>query len=251
VSDNNSPTITHMTLGALQSLRPHTLAGAEKVRVGRFFDGGYVMLDLFDNVQAAYSLGINDDVSWDLDIAARGIPVYQYDHTISGLPEDHPLFHWEPKCIGGVADEGRGIETLERLIAKNGHDEATNMILKCDIEGSEWPLLQRTSNSTLRRFSQIVIEIHSMDRLADRQHADTVRRAFSNLTASHRVVHVHANNFARWEILGGVPVPEVIELTLARKDLGSFSVSDEVFPTSLDMPCMPERADYYLGRFSF
>lgn len=231
-------------------MRPHRLSGAEKIRVGRFHDGGYVMIDRFEGVEAAYSLGINDDVSWDIDIARLNIPIYQYDHTIPGLPEHHPMFNWEPLEISG-APSGEGTASLAGLIEKNGHKDARNMLLKCDIEGSEWLLLQQTPNAVLRQFSQIVIEIHTMEHLLRPSDGDNVRRAIMNLTASHHVVHVHANNFAPLLVMGGIPVPNVLELTLMRKDAGSFTPSDEVFPTALDMPCHASAADLFLGRFAF
>lgn len=246
-----SPSVTHMALGALRLLRPHTLAGATKTRVGRFFDGGYAMVDRFEGTEAAYSLGINDDVSWDIDMALRGVPVFQYDPTIERLPEEHELFHWQPKWIGGRVDAEANMETLESLIEQNGHQNCRNMVLKCDIEGGEWPLLQLTPNRVLRQFRQMVFEIHSLGFLAERTHADNVRRAFLNLTASHHVVHVHGNNFAAWTVVGGVPVPSVLEVTLMRKDEGLFTPSEEIFPTSLDMPCNAHAADLYLGRFEY
>ena len=242
---------THMVKDALRLLRPFTLEGARKVRVGRFFDGGYVMLDRLGDVKVAYSLGINDDVSWDLDIASRGISIFQYDHTIAGLPEEHPLFHWEPVCIAGHIDEAASCQTLEALIKRNGHEGRRDMILKCDIEGAEWALLRATPTTVLQSFQQIVLELHNMSFLADYHHGNNVRRALLNLTASHRVVHVHANNFAPYEVIGGVPVPAVLELTLARKDEGDFVESMETFPTEFDMPCYSEVADLYLGRFDF
>lgn len=242
---------THMALGALRLLRPHTAEGVEKIRVGRFFDGGYVMVDKFEGIEAAYSLGINDDVSWDLDMACRGIPIFQYDHTIDGLPDQHPLFNWEPICISGQQDSANNVESLESLIAKNKHERYRNMLLKCDIEGSEWYLLARTPNGVLAQFSQIVIEIHNMAYLSEMHHANNVRRALDNLTASHKVVHVHANNFSPWAIVGGVPVPTVLELTLLRHDMAEMAPSDEVFPTPLDMPCNSRVADFYLGRFAY
>ncbi len=208
------------------------------------------MVDDFENIDAAYSFGINDDVSWDLDVARFGIPIYQYDHTISGLPEDHALFRWEPKCISGVADLDAGVETLETLIERNGHRSSRNLILKCDIEGAEWLLLEKTPNAILRQFRQIVIELHNMAFLCDEEHCNNVRKAILNLTAHHRVVHVHGNNFAPFTIAGGVPVPNVLELTLLRDD-GELVPSDETFPTPLDMPCHSLSADLYLGRFTF
>lgn len=44
-------------------MEPYELVGFEKIRVGRNNDGGYVMVDDFDGIEAAYSIGINDDVS--------------------------------------------------------------------------------------------------------------------------------------------------------------------------------------------
>jgi hypothetical protein len=246
-----TPSATHMALSALRMLRPKRLLEAEKIRIGRFFDGGYVMADQFEGIDAAYSLGINDDVSWDLDVAARGIPVFQYDPTISGLPQGHPLFHWAPLWISEISDRQAGKETLENLIQENGHAASRNLLLKCDIEGAEWGLLQSTPTKILQQFRQMVFEFHNLGFLADFHHGNNVRNAFLNLTASHHVVHVHANNYAGWSVVGGIPVPAVIEVTFVRKDAGIFEVSDEIFPTPIDMPCNVADADLYLGRFDF
>jgi hypothetical protein len=245
-----SPDAAGRALDVLRRLRPHRIAGKDKLRVGRFNDGGYVMIDDFDGIQAAYSLGINDDVSWDRDVAQLGIPVFQYDHTIPGLPEQHPLFNWKPICISGLP-KGSNEDSLENLMIKNGHDSATDLLLKCDIEKSEYLLLDQTPNTTLRRFRQIVIELHELSFLADPHHGENVRRALTNLTASHHVVHVHANNYAPFMTIGGLPIPNVVELTLVRKDRGVFTASDESFPGAWDMPCNPAAADLYLGRFVF
>ena len=245
------PAATHRVKSAMRLLRPYDMVGQTKLRVGRFFDGGYVMLDRLDGVGAAYSLGINDDVSWDIDIAARGVPIFQYDPTIKALPAEHKLFNWSPIWIETGPDDATNVETLESLIEQNGHQDRTDLVLKCDIEGAEWPLLQRTPNKVLRQFSQMVFEIHNLGFLADQHHGDNVRQAFLNLTASHHVVHVHGNNFAGWCVVGGVPLPGVIEVTLVRKDEGSFVPSSETFPTSLDMPCNASLADLHLGSFVF
>ena len=69
------------------------LAREDLLRIGRAYDGGYVMVDDFDNC-VAYSFGISDDVSWDFDIAKRGIDVYMYDHTIDSLPVYDERFHF-------------------------------------------------------------------------------------------------------------------------------------------------------------
>lgn len=246
-----APESTYRARNILRLLRPHDLLGAQKLRLGRFFDGGYVMIDKFENVRAAYSLGINDDVSWDLDIANRGIPVFQYDHTIAALPAAHPLFTWSKTGISHVPDIENALDTLANLIERNGHSDETDMLLKCDIEGFEWMALASVPGAVLNQFSQIVIELHALGDLYLPASAEIARQALLNLTANHKVVHVHANNFAPWSIVGGIPVPSVIELTLMRIDQGSFVISDRTFPTELDMPCHSREADFYLGRFDY
>ena len=57
-----------------ERLKVKKVIGKNFVRVGRPNDGGYILVDNF-NVSSgrhiAYSFGINDDVSWDLDMAQR------------------------------------------------------------------------------------------------------------------------------------------------------------------------------------
>ena len=48
---------------------------------------------------------------------------------------------------------------------------------------------------------------------------------FEKLTAYHVPVHLHANNFADVMLVQGVPIPDVLELSFLRRDLGSFSAS--------------------------
>lgn len=251
MDQNFSIETMHMVVGIMKMLRPHRVEGGRKTRVGRFYDGGYVMLDKFDGIDAAYSLGINDDVSWDLDIAARGIPIFQYDHTIEGLPAQHPLFTWRKVGIDSDPDPGRLMETIPGILRSNGHEACDNLLLKCDIEGAEWRVLAGLPLRVLRQFKQIVIEVHSLQDLWAMGFANVVLRAVRNLSQTHRVIHVHGNNFARWTVVGGVPLPAVLELSFVRLDQGSFTVSDEIFPTPLDMPCHSKESDMFLGRFEF
>ena len=92
-------------LDLLSYLTPRRAAGFDKVRLGRDGDGGYVLLNDFSDVSAALSFGIDTDCSWDTDIAARGIDVYQYDHTVEGPPIPNPRFQFFQKKIAAVISE--------------------------------------------------------------------------------------------------------------------------------------------------
>ncbi|CAN2533114.1 hypothetical+protein [Methylocapsa aurea] len=244
---SDSREISSRVLAILHMLKPYSVKGYTKVRVGGENDGGYVMLDDFANISAAYSLGINNDVEWDMSIAERGINIYQYDHTINGLPKDHPLFHWRKVGIG----EGENLSHLDKIIDDDGFSGHNNLILKCDIEGCEWLMLAQLPAKTLEQFRQITMEMHGFGHIDQADYANLILDAVTAITKLHRVVHVHANNNSAYCIVGGVPIPATLEITFARIDSYDLEPSQETFPTDLDSPCFPGRADYSLGKFVF
>jgi hypothetical protein len=248
-SYSDRPEVQREILKLLRHLEPHKAEGLKKVRIGADGDGGYVMLDDFAGIVAAYSLGIANDVSWDLDIANRGIDVFQYDHTIDKLPAKHPRFKWVKR--GVAAFPNKDLEILPELIRQNGHSRNDDLLLKCDVEGGEWKVMASIDAASLRQFRQIVIEMHGFQILDRETFLDTAKRAIPALTRFHKVVHVHANNNSAYAIVGAIPLPAVLELTLVRHDRAKLVRSDEVFPTKLDKPCASHRADYCLGSFRF
>lgn len=246
---DDSEALQRTVLAILKRLEPMRAVELQKIRIGKECDGGYAMLDDFGGITAAYSIGICDEVSWDLAMAERGIEVFQYDHTIDALPLQHARFHWEKTGLGASATSQ--LETLPRLLEKNGHLGRSDLLLKCDIEGCEWEVLDALPPECLRHFKQIVLEIHFLERLTNPDFARLVERAVGMLTADHRVIHVHANNHRPYCIIGGVPLPSVLELTLARAHDVPMEKTEEVFPALLDTPCYRGRADFCLGTFRF
>ena len=131
--------LPHFTARLLAKLAPWESEGISLIRIGNDGDGGYVMGDIFDKVDAAYSFGIAEDVTWDKQIANRSIPVFMYDHTIDKLPEVHPKFHFFKTGICGKPNLPQ-MKDIGTLIKENGH-QGKNLLLKMDIEGFEYPLL--------------------------------------------------------------------------------------------------------------
>lgn len=246
---DESPGVRARVIPFLKTMQPLSANGYAKIRAGNENDGGYVMLDDFVGVSAAYSLGISNDVSWDKDIASRGIDVYQYDHTIDGLPEENERFFWSKL---GISADGCGEFTaLSGEMDKNGHEVDSNLLLKCDIEGYEWEVLAEMPARRLEQFRQIVIETHDWHRVLEPDFFERMERAISNLRKNHSLIHVHANNNAAYSIVGGIPLPAVLELSYVRTADYELTDSVEVFPTQLDAPCSSVKADFSLGRFLF
>ena len=93
-------------LDFLSQFTPRGAVGRAKIRVGnQTGDGGYVMLDDFEGIVGALSAGIGRDVSWDQDIAGRGIDVYQFDGTITEPPATHERFRFFRRMIASTATD--------------------------------------------------------------------------------------------------------------------------------------------------
>jgi hypothetical protein len=232
----------------LSLLRPLDVVGPSLVRKGRNGDGGYVMLDAgIEGV--AYSLGVNDEVSWDVDMVKAGCQVYQYDHTVSSAPVTHPSIHFFKTGIAAENSPDGVFKSLEYLLETNGHRGRRDLILKMDIEGSEWEVIEGLQTSTLDQFSQILAEWHfpEFSNIADPEELERVLSVFEKLNQTHQVIHVHANNYGRMGIIGGVSLVEGLEVTYLRRDGYQFKPCRRLFPTPLDCPnnaCLP---DYPLG----
>jgi hypothetical protein len=234
------------TLSLLSPMRP---ARVHKIRVGRNFDGGYVMLSDLDRYTKALSLGISGDDSWDLEMVRRGYVIHQYDYSIAQAPTQHEQLTFFPLKIStdSNAEEITLKDALDRLAA-DLHEPA---ILKMDIEGSEWDVIPHTNVHTMKRFSQIVCEFHGLNELSDPLQHDRIRRTFSAIYETHQPVHIHANNYGVIFNVDNIPIPDVIEVTYANRDLYKFKPSDDIYPTPLDQPNNPETPDIFLGTFKF
>ncbi|WP_174297218.1 hypothetical protein [Sphingomonas bacterium] len=242
------PFLADVALNCLKRLSPMDVVGGSLVRVGRAGDGGYIMLDENLRDRVCYSLGINDDVAWDLEMASRNCAIHQYDHTIEFLPETDPAFHWERVGIAPASSADGRFASIPDLIHRNGHADNHDMILKCDIEGHEWSCLAAMEQDDLARFSQIVMEIHGLERVYEREYMDGIYHVFDKLSVTHQLVHVHGNNNGIYMVAGGVGMPAAYEVTYVRREGHRFETSHKSYPTALDEPCTDMVADFYLGK---
>ena len=203
------------------------------VRLGRHYDGGYVMLDDFSNIPICYSFGINDDVSWDLAFAKKNKEIFMYDHTINTLPIKNKHFHWLKLGICGEADKGKysELKTVKEFLEINGHLDQEKMILKMDVEGAEWDVFSSIDDDTLSLFDQIVIEMHWIWNF---NFSDKILASLEKLNKNHQLVHIHGSNGSFAIPVGDRNIPNVIEATYVKKDGRGFESSKRFFPTAID-----------------
>ncbi len=235
-------------------LTPRAVRGYDKIRVGGDGDGGYVMLDDLDGIRAAFSLGVGDDVSWDRQIADRGITVHQFDPTVSGPPEDHRRYVFRPLCVS--AKDGEGAVTIATLHQVAGLDRHAGVgrpgdLLKIDIEHAEWAAIAAATPGDFESYRQILCEFHNFERIYDEDWSAMAFGVLSKLHDGFQCIHVHGNNCAPFPIIGGTAFPSVLEVTLANRAMYRFQDDGALYPTSFDHPNNPAEPDYRLGRFEF
>lgn len=231
----NSPERTYGVLAAVTLLTPWDVVDCGKVRIGRDGDGGYVMLDRLRPEQPVLSYGVGPDISFDLDLAKRGHPVFMFDHTVDGPPTALPpnaLFTRE-----GVAAEPqpeKQLDTVESHIRRHGLLGRRDVILKMDIEGPEWRILSSLPEDLLDVFEQMVVEFHWLNGLGNRHLATMVGNCLERLNGQFTLCHVHANNHINFRLVEGIIVPPVLEATYVRSDLVSRIPNRTLYPTEHD-----------------
>lgn len=218
------------------------IKGKSLIRVGGMDgDGGYIMVDDFNGDMRAYSLGIGNNVSWDMDIADKGVQVFMYDHTITGLPQVHTLFHFYRLGVG----EEVGCLPLKKILEKNNDLDNDNLILKMDIEGAEWEVINKIPTDLLNNFKQITLELHNMCKLENKE---IVLKVLEKINMTHQTIWVHGNNAGQAQIANGILIPNLIEATYARKSSYLFENGEKCeFPMPLDLPNLAKRRDFDLG----
>lgn len=223
-----------------RELRPVPLSNCTLERFGEASDGGYLMCgNLLRYSQVGYSYGINGYDGWGCAIAARlASTTHQYDcfnleepACAAGRTEFHP------RCVAGgarVDAEGRIFEPLVQQIADNG-DGLRRLVVKMDVEGAEWETLLRTPDEALRRFDQLTIEMHGVDRP---HYVEVVRK----LKRTFHVAHLHVNNYSCGE--GYRPFPGwAYEVLFVNKRLARRVPGSVTLPHPLDTPNNPGVAD--------
>ena len=208
-----------------QFICPKKVIGKTRVLIGHRRDGSYVMLDDFEKIKIAYSIGINKIIQFDKALADKGIEIYMYDHTIDKLPYENDKFHWKKIGLGGNVDKTYNIQTLQDMIYKNGHLKEKNMILKIDIEGAEWNSLNDASEEILSQFKYILIEYHFF-----KINHTLFYNVLKKIYKTHQAFYVNCVPNSGIVFFGNNTICRQIEISYIIRKNYSFSEDDTIYP---------------------
>lgn len=212
-------------MDALQALRVYTPANPKR-RLGRDYDGGYVVVDGL-SYDLYLSCGIGDDTSFDQAFCElHDVPSFAFDGTVARPHHLPARMGFYRKNIGP-----RLTQDTDNLWRFLDGGRFRDIFLKIDIEGGEWHWLKCLEARQLKCFRQIVIEFHGV--LDDSWGACSrlKREVLAKLAETHRAVHVHGNNHGPMANVEGHDVPHVLEVTYLRNDEAVEGLNTAPFPS--------------------
>jgi hypothetical protein len=189
-------------------------------RFGEPNDGGYVMCTdgLPQGLLAAYSYGISGYDGWGMAMAGTyHLPLHEYDCTNFKRPAVCAgcavTFHEE--CINAVngAPQAR-FKTLAQNLQESGNGMAPerSLLWKIDVEAAEWQVFAQEPVENLRKFRQIVVEYHWLNK--QDQHPLYEQAVKKIEAAGFSATHLHGNNYGGGlQYFGEFSIPNVLEVT--------------------------------------
>ena len=222
------------------------------IRLGPMSDGGYLIPDDLEGIEACFSPGVGFNSIFEKDCADRGMKVFLADKSVDKPKQSHEHFVFTKKHIGIMNNDS--FMTIDDWVESSLPDSKSDLLLQMDIEGSEYEVLLVASYDILQRFRIIVVEFHSLNELCRRSFFILASRVFEKLLQTHTCVHNHPNNFSDLVKFKGLEIPTVMELTFLRNDRVSSPSFAKIFPHPLDAdntgdyPSLPLPKCWYKGK---
>ena len=208
------------------------------IRLGKSNDGGYLVSthDVF-TTDHLLSFGIGKDWSFEKDfVGIIDCPLDAYDKSLNdvmladnmALKDSYNKFftgnrkHIEKNIGPSVDDVGFDV-----------FDLPDNTFLKCDIEGSEYDILDDVIIRS-KKFSGMVLEFHEVE------HQENLFRIVDFMSKiDQKLIHIHINNWWYFITDDGGCVPSCIEMTFSSSP--NISLNKKLtLPHKLDMKNNPD-----------
>ena len=246
------------------------------IRLGRNHDGGYIVdYEIIKNCNTLITFGLGPDWSFELDYIKKNkeIKIYMYDHTVSSYPYIKDVWKYFRRLITfrakfeSVSNRIKYLYNYLKFLnsqnviffkekitypirnkkdtdVKKAFSRMTNntdVTLKCDIEGSEFEIIDQIVNYS-DRIKMLIFEFHWLN-YNEEIFLDSVKK----LQKHFDIIHIHGNNHAS-KINTGLPI--ALEITLLNKKYTPEKVEYVYkFPIKgLDYPNNPTKQDLF---FSF
>lgn len=219
--------------------------GIPLIRIGRDFDGGYLVPDDLAGIAACFSPGVDVHATFEQELARRGMACHLADPSVPGPPPGCEGMSFERRFLGSYDSDTH--TTLAAWVGRHAADHAGDLLLQMDIEGAEFDVMPNVDPALLRRFRILVIEFHKLDWIAQPFVCTRMEECFAKLAIDFVPVHLHPNNASPARPVGPLRVPRAVEVTYLRRDRCTDPVSEARLPHPLDRDNVPVRPPIVLS----
>tara|TARA_X000000950_G_scaffold145073_1_gene179376 strand:+ start:318 stop:1127 length:810 start_codon:yes stop_codon:yes gene_type:complete len=210
-------------------------------RYGVKFDGGYVIdSKVIGCSNKLVSFGLGTDWSFELDyLKLIGNKIHLYDYTTTYRPYFKEIFKYLRRFITfrvpyrdlRVKIDGylrlkkflnnpnvkffrekitfpinnKNETDLKKVFTRLDHKDS--VVLKCDIEGSEYKIIEQIYNLS-HRIDMLIIEFHWINKSNNEK---VFVESIKKLKEKFNIIHLHGNNYSNQSNTG---LPDVLEVTL-------------------------------------
>jgi len=210
----------------------------ELIRIGPNGDGGYLVPDCLEDIDACFSPGVAQVSQFELACLERGMTIFMADASVEkpnlDIAEDR--YSFEKKFVGCTNNEE--FMTMDSWFKSTGLSQKSELLLQMDIEGGEYPTIINMSDELLNRCKIIVIEFHRLQHLWNKAFFEIAEVVFKKILQTHICVHLHPNNFdgtnSSVHAQFGIDIPKVMEMTFIKKNVAEIKGFQTQFPHPLD-----------------
>lgn len=213
-------------------LRPIT-TDFELIRLGPQGDGGYLVPNDLEGIEACFSPGISDSSDFELACANLGMHVFMADYSVDGPATSHKNFNFTKKFVGATTSDN--FMTLSDWVKQSPVGSNSDLLLQMDIEGYEYETLLSIPDDLMKRFRIIIVEFHRLHHLWSKPFYRLASSTFAKLLQTHSCVHLHPNNCRSSFYMQDIEIPRVMEFTFLRNDRFNEHTYTDKFPHPLDM----------------
>lgn len=220
-----------------------------KVRLGRPFDGGYVVnIETLCKSAALFTYGVSDDISFEIDyVKATDRKAFCFDHTCNPvyIPPgfEKNITHFLEGISGDKQERTDTFFSHYEKYFEMHWDERKNsfedrVLLKMDIEGNEYETISKMDMEKLSKITTgLIIEFHSLEF----EHQRTMFfNCLSRINKYFYLTHLHGNNFSgnfdffekrfaesigEWYV-EKFSIPTCLELSFINKEMASYIQKD-------------------------
>ena len=214
------------------------------IRIGSINDGGYIVPNVLEDIKYCYSAGIGFNHDFEFELAKKGIKCFMADFSINEIEKNSNLIFDKIFISGNTEDKYLSIEDW---IQKKEVDPAMGSILKIDVEGDEYKILNSVNKDFFSKFKIIIIEFHNLHYLFNEKFFFSFHDIIEKIINNFYCVHIHPNNDVDFvKKKENITIPPLMEFTFINKKNLKINNQKLFFPNKLDSDNNPDKRSIVL-----